>query len=78
MSKEELKEILDRHAKELGEHFDAVQILVSWENDRKATETLWSGYGNWWARIGMCRAFLKMEDNSDSAYRISQAMKEEE
>lgn len=53
---EESKLVLDA-AKALGEHFDAVEILVS-RHDADGTRTVAKGCGNWHARLGVVREWL--------------------
>ena len=45
----------------LGEHFDAVQILVS-RNDAGQTTTAQWGCGDWNARVGMAHKFMVEQD----------------
>lgn len=54
----EMKALIDGMLSELGEHFDAVQILVS-THDPEGTEAFARGLGNWYARQGMAREFVE-------------------
>lgn len=50
-------------AKELGEHYDAVEILVSLHDGENGTRTLSRGAGNWHARYGLVKEYcLKVEE----------------
>lgn len=70
MTQEEAEIYIQKVATELGEHFDAVQILVSW-NEESSTMMEASGAGNWYARQGMAREFL----NKDQAQTIAHEAK---
>jgi len=70
MSGKEITELINKTASDLGEHFDAVQILVSW-NDNGQTTASYSGCGNWYARQGMAHEFI----NSDVAQENARQMK---
>lgn len=49
-------------AKDLAEHFDAVEILVS-RHDSDGTRTISKGAGNWHARLGLIREWtLNVEE----------------
>ncbi len=55
---------------DLREHFDAVQILASFENDEPGenkgnTEMHVSGGGNWYARVGMAASFIERDREMD-------------
>jgi hypothetical protein len=45
----------------LGEHFDHVQIMVSW-NEQASCYRIFEGSGNWYARQGMAHEFIKKDD----------------
>ena len=61
-------EVLERHARALMEHFDAVQILVSRHDaDSGDTWTTSKGYGNYNTRYGMMRKWLSREDSKDGS-----------
>ena len=74
---EQRKKILDQHAVALAEHFEHVQIVVTWQDEStRDTHTTWSGVGNWWARVGACQAFVRKDQQSDSALLIASAIAE--
>jgi hypothetical protein len=55
--------ILEAAVRNLGEHFDTVQIHVtSHEGFDTKTLSLSSGCGNWFARVGQCREWLMRQD----------------
>lgn len=66
MTFDELKVV----AQTLGEHFDAVQILVSFTEDG-ATHIWKPGCGNWFARQGMVHEFINTDIASENAKRIA-------
>lgn len=72
MNPQKAKEMISAHAAQLSEHFDAVQILVSypWEG---GTQPLYSGNGNWFARQGMARDFIELEQAEQIAREITKA-----
>lgn len=53
--------MLEKVASELGEHFDAVQIMVSFNEDGESI-AMNRGTGNWYARIGMAREMLLFDE----------------
>jgi len=57
MTTEEVEKILDDTAARLAEHFDAVQLLVSWTEDA-TTYGMSRGRGDWYARHGLCQEFI--------------------
>ena len=46
-------EMVQQHAKALGEHFDAVVILCSRHEGTRGTRTVTKGSGNWHAQYGL-------------------------
>lgn len=54
MTDAELAEHVQKLADDLGEHFDAVQILCSRQSEVRVTHFVSKGCGNWYARFGMC------------------------
>jgi hypothetical protein len=60
MTREESEEILERVAAQLSEHFDAVQILASW-NEEGMSKYASRGGGNWYARQGMAHEFITQD-----------------
>lgn len=57
----------------LGEHFDAAQILVSW-NTGGLTKAQNQGSGNWYARQGMAHAFIEADHAQDHAHELAKAL----
>jgi hypothetical protein len=55
---EEESAIVQAHAKELGEHFDAVVILCSRHEGSKGTRTISKGSGNWHTQLGVVREYM--------------------
>ena len=55
---------LKRAAAILGEVFEAGQIVLSWQDADGKTCMRTFGFGNYYARIGMCSEFLTLEDES--------------
>ncbi len=70
MSREEVEEYIERIASELGEHFDAAQIMVTW-NDGGTTCALHRGSGNWYARQGMAHEFINEDVAQEHARQLS-------
>lgn len=77
MSPEEQLKMLDRHLAELGEHFDAVEILAT-DTDGEGTSTLIRGIGNYWARIGLAHEFINRQERDDSAVKIAEEIRKED
>lgn len=53
--------MMDRHASELAEHFDAVQIFTSRLLPDGTTEGYSRGSGNWMARYGQVEQWVKKQ-----------------
>lgn len=67
---EELMEMLDGVAKELGKDFESVQILCSkQENDMTSMYT--AAYGDWYARFGLAVCFVEGAKHDDQARHIA-------
>jgi hypothetical protein len=64
---------LRRITAELGEHFDAVQILVSW-NEEGNSELLTFGCGNWYARQGMAHDFITRDQAQTQAAELAEQL----
>jgi hypothetical protein len=63
-------EMVKKLAFALGEHFDAVQIMVSrHEPDKGGTHFINYGVGNWFSRYGQAKEWLVKQDaiNADEA-----------
>lgn len=53
---------LDDRIREIAEHFDTVHVFATWMNDDGSTSSTNTGRGNWHARSGQVRAFVKRMD----------------
>ena len=73
MNTDELGKYLERVAADLGEHFEAVQILVSF-NAEGRTNCLKRGVGNWYARQGMAHEFIEQATAQEHAAQLSDAL----
>lgn len=69
MTHDELREFIEKKVAEIHEHCDAVQVLVSW-NEEGVTRDLFSGAGNWYARQGMAREFVIRNKAQEFARQI--------
>lgn len=65
---------IDRLTDRLGEHWDAVQILVSRGAEGGGTERYFVGSGNWYARQGMAQKFITMDEAEFAADSIAKAI----
>lgn len=74
MKREEAERILEDAAARLGEHFDAVQILAS-GNEEGLTFCCKRGVGNWYARRGMAHEFINADQAQEIAHQIAQVLK---
>jgi hypothetical protein len=74
MTKNEADELVKRHVTELGEHFDAVVLLVTMK-DGAETKAGYFGCGNWYARYGMAMEFVRDLDNRNLAVKVAEEMK---
>lgn len=70
MTNEEARRMVDEQAAKLGEHFEACQILVSW-NENGETKSIYSGCGNWFARMGMLHEMIEDDKAMIQANRMS-------
>ena len=61
---DELAELISRHAAELGEHFDSVQIIATIQNsDESEVDTsMSSGSGSLYARLAATREWVITQD----------------
>lgn len=78
MTHQEAEAILEEAAAKLGEHFDAVQILATFQNDHASTCFTPRGVGNFYARLGMAKAFVDRDEAYENAEQIAQKLKSEE
>ncbi len=74
MEIEEAEKLCEEFAARIGEHFDHVQIFVSWNEGARSFCTK-RGVGNWWSRQGMAHEFINEDINQDNAKQISEYMK---
>lgn len=70
MNPEEVNALFDEIIARLGEHFDAVQIMVSW-NEESTTQSISRGSGNWYARQGMAHEFVNKDMAQENAHQIA-------
>jgi hypothetical protein len=75
MSGDEAEKMLEEVTAKLGEHFDAVQILATWNEDG-VTKLTNRGAGNWYARQGMAHQFITTDIAQDQAFQIAERLKE--
>lgn len=75
MTNEEANKIIGEAAAKLGEHFDAVQILASWNEEGISTMSS-RGCGNWYARQGMAHEFITSDLAQDAAVQIAERLAE--
>jgi len=74
MTGEEADELVSRITAQLHEHFEAVQILVSW-NEEGESKAFNHGAGSWYARIGMAREFLIFDEAHIKARELGKIIK---
>lgn len=60
----------------LGEHFDAVQILVTF-NEEAVSKFRHTGAGNWYARQGMAQEFIRSSQDQSLAHELSNALRDD-
>lgn len=70
MTGAEAENLLQTYAAQLGEHFEAVQIMVSW-NDEGLSKCVKRGCGNWYARQGMAHEFINADIAQENATQIA-------
>lgn len=73
MTNAEAEELIQRTAAQLGEHFDAVQIMVSWNQDC-TTAAAYRGVGNWYARQGMAHEFINTDQAQIQGREVARAL----
>lgn len=71
MTDAEAETFLDHATAQLGEHFDAVQILASL-NDAGGSICYKRGAGNWYARQGMAHEFINADIAQGAARQIAE------
>lgn len=77
MSPEEASRYLKEVAEELGEHFEAVQIMATW-SDGQGSRCIQRGSGNWYARQGMAHEFINQDVAHENAKQIARAIAPDE
>lgn len=77
MTDETLERMLDDVCARLVEHGDAVQVMMTWNEDG-ATKRLFRGAGNWYARQGMAHEFITADANQDAAEQIADRLNGDE
>lgn len=70
MTKEQQRKLVDDAATALGEHFNAVQILVS-QTELGRTRCIKSGVGDWYSRQGMAHEFINEDVARENAVQIA-------
>lgn len=70
MTPEEKIAFLDQKCAEISEHFEHVQIMVSWNEDFKCMQ-LKRGLGNWYARQGLAHEFINEDIAQENARAVS-------
>lgn len=75
MTYEALTELVQDFASRLGEHFDSVQILVSWV-ENGVSKHIPRGVGDWYARQGMAHSFINTDIAQDTAFQIAEKLNE--
>jgi len=78
MTPPEGQKLADQHLAQLMEHFDHVQIIASWASDSGDTMHISRGRGNWFARIGQCRAWMKFQEDSELADEIADRLDDDD
>lgn len=73
MNGDEAKKMLDAMASRLGEHFEAVQIMVTWQENGQ-TFGLKRGVGNWYARVALAQEMITVDMSCDMAHELSKVI----
>lgn len=72
MTQEQKLQLVDRAVLMLSEVFPNIQISVSEPNQQgDGTAYIHRGYGDWFARIGLCHQFLKLDEASETATKVA-------
>ena len=74
MTDEQRIALLESTVSMLGEHFDHLQIMVTWDEGRQEpiTRRLFRGGGNWYARLGLAHEFISEGEGDILADKINQ------
>jgi hypothetical protein len=72
MTDEEADKVTKAAVSLLHEHFDAVQVFVTWmpEDGSGETKYQWRGAGNYFARKQLATEFLREDEQKDLAEKI--------
>lgn len=73
MTGEDVNKMLDDAASRIGEHVDAVQILVSW-TEGGITYAAKRGIGDWYARQGLAHEFINADIAVENAQQLARIM----
>lgn len=73
MSPDAAREMLDNVLCHLSEHFEAIQIHISWP-EPAGTRCVHRGAGNFYARLAMAREFTDLNTAEDSSWMIAQQL----
>lgn len=75
MMNTENEKIIAEAAQKLGEHFDHVQVLVTWE-EQGVSKSCFKGAGNWYARQGLAHEFINSDIARDAAKEIAEQLRD--
>lgn len=73
MTEAQAAQMLEAAAARLGEHFEAVQIMVTWQEGGQ-TFGLKRGVGNWYARVALAQEMVSVDRSCDLAAQISKVI----
>jgi len=73
MTDEQRNDWISKLAADLGEEFDAVQILCTL-NEEALTKAYYRGSGNWYSRQGMAHEFIEQDKSQVAANEISKVI----
>lgn len=71
MTQEQKTQLVDRAVSMLHEVFPNVHVSISEQNQRGETSFMHRGRGDWFARIGLCRHFLKCDEATEIANKTA-------
>lgn len=76
--KSQLQSIVERHAGQLGEHFQSVRIFVTrnTEDGESNTVALDSGCGNFYAQLGQIREWMSIQEQYQKNWAIRKDQEE--
>ncbi len=76
MRDKEANELLASISAKLSEHFDHVQVMVTWNEERETRWGFW-GAGNWYARQGLAAYFMEQDKAQEVASQLSSVLEAE-